>query len=624
MVGQQGGLNSTTSVGVNYSDEFGSKVEMSASYFFNRVGNENNSFLNRELFLAGDQAQLYNESSQSTSTNHNHRLNGRIEYQINENNSLIVRPSFSFQDNRNASLLNGQNNLSTGLLLNTALNDYASDNLGYTSSSSILYRHRFGTPGRTISANLRIGLNSRWGDTEQISETVFMDEPTTRGGQPPQNEYYDQSIDNQSAGQSYSIRLAFTEPLGEDGQLQVTYSPSLGRNISDRSAYTRDLNTGAYTILDPTFSSLFDNDVITHRGGLSYQINASESIEIQLGLEAQTERLLGDQTYPAAFTLDRSFFSFLPEAEIEFELGEALNLDIDYRTRTNTPSVSQLQDVIDNTNPLFLSTGNPDLVPSYAHSISLRARRGNWRAGRMVFAFVNLTRETNSIGTASVLATENTRIDDRIVLQQGAQFSRPINLSDPSFSVRSFMGVGTPFPLLRSNLNFRGGLSYTLSPSLINGTDNLSTQYSYNGGLTLGSNISERLDFTLTYNSSYTVASNSFYTALDENFYRHDMGFQFTWLPIGGLIFENNVTFNDYIGLDETLYPKTFIVNAGVGYKFLRSDVAEIKLVVGDIFNQETGIRRSITDAYIEDSEQQVLGRYLLLNLSYRFRNFGL
>ncbi|MDE2956609.1 MAG: TonB-dependent receptor [Bacteroidota bacterium] len=624
MVGQQGGLNSTTSVGMNYSDEIGAKVEMSASYFFNRVGNENSSLLNRELFLAGDQAQLYNESSQSSSKNFNHRLNGRVEYQINENNSLIIRPSFSFQDNRSASYQNGQNNLNTGLLLNTALNDYASDNLGYTSSSSILYRHRFGTPGRTISADLRVGLNSRWGDTDQLSETVFMDESTSRGGQPSRDELYDQNINNKSAGQSYSLRIAYTEPVGEDGQLQLTYRPSLGRNVSDRSSYMRDLVTGAYTILDPTFSSLFDNDVYTHRGGVSYQINATEVLEIQLGLEAQTERLLGDQTYPAAFTLDRSFLSLLPEAEVEFEFGEALDLEIDYRTRTNTPSVSQLQDVIDNTNPLFLSTGNPDLEPSYAHSIRLRARRGNWRAGRMVFAFVDLTRETNSIGTASLLATENTRIDDRILLQQGAQFSYPINLKDPSLSVRSFMGIGTPFPLLKSNLNFRGGLTWTRSPGLINGTDNMSRQYSYNGGLTLGSNISERLDFTLTYNSSYTVASNSFYTALDEHYYRHDFGFQFTWLPLGGLIIENNVTYNDYIGLDETLYPKTFIVNAGIGYKFLRQDVAEIKLVVGDIFNQETGIRRSITETYIEDSEQQVLGRYLLLNLSYRFRNFGL
>jgi putative salt-induced outer membrane protein YdiY len=94
-------------------------------------------------------------------------------------------------------------------------------------------------------------------------------------------------------------------------------------------------------------------------------------------------------------------------------------------------------------------------------------------------------------------------------------------------------------------------------------------------------------------------------------------------LPLGRIVVETSLTYNDYLGLDEELYPTTFIVNAGLGYKFMQQDAAELKLVVGDIFNQETGIRRSITEMYVEDSRTQVLGRYLLLNLSYRFRNFG-
>ena len=624
LVGQQGGLNNTTSVGLNYSDQIGSSLRMSGSYFFNHVSNENNSLLNRQLFLSDDQSQLYNESTQATSKNYNHRLNARIEYRINDNNSLIVRPSLSFQDNRASSLQSSQNNLDTGRLLNTASNDYSSDNLGYTSSTSILYRHRFPKPGRTISTDFRLGLNNRWGDSNQLSDTAFPEREGGRSNGVSQDSTYDQNIDNQSAGQSYSLRMAYTEPVGSNGQLQLTYAPSYGRNVSDRSAYVRDLKTGAYTILDPNFSSLFDNDVVRHRGGASYQLRAGETFELQLGLEAQNERLLGDQTYPVAFDLNRSFFSLLPEAEIEFEFGEALDLDIDYRTRTNTPSISQLQDVIDNTNPLFLSSGNPDLEPSYAHSISLRGRRGDRRAGRIMFAYINFTREQNSIGTASLLAVQDTLIANRILLREGSQFSYPINLDEPNISVRSFLGIGTPFPLLKSNLNFRGGVTYTRSPGIINGTDNIANQYAYRGGFTLGSNISERLDFTLSYSADYTIANNSFYVELDEKFFRHDMGFRFTWLPIGGLILENSVTYNDYLGLDETLYPKTFIVNAGIGYKFLQRDVAELKLLMGDIFNQETGIQRSVTETYVEDSEQQVLGRYILLNLSYRFRNFGL
>ena len=158
LVGSQSGLNHTTSAGVNYSDEIGSNLRLSASYFFNRVSNENDAILDRELFLANDQSQFYNENTQSSGKNFNHRLNARIDYTINENNSLTIRPSLSFQNNTSSSLQSGINSLATGTLLNTVYNNYLTDNRGFTSSSSILYRHRFSKPGRTISADARLGL----------------------------------------------------------------------------------------------------------------------------------------------------------------------------------------------------------------------------------------------------------------------------------------------------------------------------------------------------------------------------------------------------------------------------------------------------------------------------------
>ncbi|MEX2402401.1 MAG: outer membrane beta-barrel protein [Rhodothermales bacterium] len=619
LVGQQGGLNTTTSVGLNYSDNIGSSLRMSASYFFNRMENANDAFTDRQLFLPDEQTQFYNETTQSSSTNYNHRLSGRLEYTFDENNSLLIRPNLSFQDNAARTTQNGANMLTGGTLLNEALSAYASSNVGYTSSTEILYRHRFATPGRTLSAQLDVGMNDRWGDTEQFSVTEFYDESDEQ-----ENTTYDQEIDSKAAGRSVSLSLDVTESLDENSQLRLSYEPSYGKNVSDRSAYVLDLQTGRYVILDPTFSSLFDNDAVRQRGGASMQHNFGERFELQLGVEAQNERLLGDQTYPVAFELDRSFFSVLPEAEIEYDFGEQGDVELRYRTRTNTPSVSQLQDVVDNTNPLFLQAGNRDLEPSYTHTVSLRGRRGNWQAGRMTFGFMSVDYQRNPIGTASLLAARDTVLFQGVLLQQGAQFSQPVNLSDASINARSFVGVGLPFPLLESNLNLRGGVSYARTPGLINGQANLSTQYSTNGGVTVASNISEQLDFTLSYGGAYTVASNSFYERLDENYYRHDAGVRFTWLPLGRLVLETSLTFNDYVGLDEALYPTTFIMNAGLGYKFLRQNAAEAKLVVGDIFNQETGIRRTITESYIEDSNMQVLGRYVLLNLTYTFRNFGL
>ena len=616
LVGQQGGINKTSSVGINYSDELGSKLKLTTSYFFNRMGNANDTFLDRQLFLPGDQLQFYNEIATTASTNYNHRINARLEYTINESNSFIIRPNISFQNNIATSQQTGFNLLDSGSLLNEALNTSSTDNRGYTSSTSILYRHRFPKRGRTISSEFEIGLNDRWGDTDQLSLTEYFI------GDAGQDSTFDQVIDNETAGQSFGVDIDYTEPLGENGQLRLSYEPSFGNDVSDRFAFVRDLQTGLYNVIDPSYSSQYDNDVVRHRGGATYRYNLTEEFNIQLGVEVQNENISGTQAFPVAFSLDRNFFTVLPEVELEYEIDDVIDLDLDYSARTSTPSVTQLQGVIDNTNPLFLTSGNPDLEPSFTHNIRLRARRGNWRAGRMMFGFVSFDRETNPIGTASLLAVSDTLLSQGIVLQQGSQFSYPVNLDDESLSLRSFFVMGTPLSAIKSNVNFRGGVSYSKTPGLINDAVNMATQYGFNGGITVASNISERLDFTLSYGGSYTLASNSFYEQLDENFYRHDAGVRFTWLPYGRIVVETNLTYNDFVGLDEDLYPTTFIMNAGLGYKFMQQDAAELKLVVGDIFNQENGINRTINELYIEDSRSQVLGRYILLNLSYKFRDF--
>lgn len=619
LIGQQGGLNNTSAVGINYSDEFGEKVELSGSYFFNRMGNTTDALLDRELFLPDSETQFYSETRTSTSTNYNHRLNARLEYEINENNSLMVRPRISFQDNSSQSLLRGANSLANGTLLNRTQNDYFADNFGFTSSTDILFRHRFPRQGRTISANLEVGLNDRWGDTDQLALTEFFAEEDA-----DDDTEYDQEISTESAGRSIELDLDYTEPIGDQNQLRLSYEPSYGKNVSDRSAFLFDPVSGRYTVLDPAYSSLFDNDVVRQRGGVTFQRRVDDKYDFNIGVEVQNERLLGDQTYPVPFELDRSFTSILPEARLRLEFSEEVDVNFFYRTNTNTPSVSQLQDVVDNTNPLYLTSGNPDLKPSYSHSGNVRFRMGDWRAGRMLFGFGNVTYNASPIGTAAILAPRDTVVANGVNLQQGAQYSYPVNLESGSLDARTFLVLGSPLPILKSNLNIRSGVSYARRPGLVNGVLNKSNQYGVNAGLTLASNISERLDFTLTYGADFTTASNTFYTEADEQYLRHNAGVRFTWLPIGGLVLEADARFNDYVGLDETLYPSTFILNAGIGYKFLRQDAAEVKLVLGDILNQETGINRSITEMYIQDSQTQVLGRYVLLNLSYRLRNFGM
>src|SRR5690606_8903347 len=80
MVGQQDGINKTNSFGVNYSDEWGKKISVTGSYFFNNSNNSNEEFTNTQTVRDDGTSQYSTEEQRSSGNNYNHRLNMRMEY----------------------------------------------------------------------------------------------------------------------------------------------------------------------------------------------------------------------------------------------------------------------------------------------------------------------------------------------------------------------------------------------------------------------------------------------------------------------------------------------------------------------------------------------------------------
>ncbi|MEO1449332.1 MAG: carboxypeptidase regulatory-like domain-containing protein, partial [Bacteroidota bacterium] len=73
LVNDQGGIATTHAGGINYSDDWGKKVEVSGSYFFNRSENVADQLLTQQFFVGGESAQLYDEVQNSLTNNTNHR-----------------------------------------------------------------------------------------------------------------------------------------------------------------------------------------------------------------------------------------------------------------------------------------------------------------------------------------------------------------------------------------------------------------------------------------------------------------------------------------------------------------------------------------------------------------------
>lgn len=615
LVGPQGGLSTTNAIGLNFNDQWGTNMRVNGSYFFNNSKNVSNTLLDRQYILSDEQTQFYNESNNAESDNFNHRFNARIQYTIDEANSLIITPRLSFQSNNAVSFLQGVNALADAAVLSQTANDYIADNTGYTSSSNILYRHRFARQGRTFSINVGLGFNDRSGKSSLFSTNEIF-------AAADSSLVYDQQIDNALNGYTLSTNLTYTEPVGERGMVQFTYRPSLSKNDSDKETYQFDALTGAYSILDPALSNAFENDVVTHRGGASYRLRG-EKYNVMVGVNYQQVRLSGDQSFPSSFATDRTFHNVLPSAMLQYRFSPSNNLRLFYRTSTNTPSISQLQGVIDNTNPLILSSGNPDLKQSYRHTFLARYGKTDRKTGRILIGYVSASQSRDYIGTASFFAETDTLLQQSVLLLQGSQLSTPVNLNG-YWNVRSFFTLGLPVDALKSNLNMNAGLTYTRTPGRINDEENIANIYNLNGGIVLGSNISERVDFTLSAAANYNIVSNTIFPELDGNYLVQLTSAKATWLPWQNLVLDTNLGLSQYAGLGGEFDQSIVLWNAGVGYKFLKGNAGEVKLMIADILNQNNSISRTVNEFYIEDNQTQVLGRYVMLNFTYRLKNFRL
>ncbi len=611
LVGSQNGITTTHSFGLNYNDNWGEKVEVNGSYFFNTTGNKNDQNLNRTYFLSGDASQYYDENSYSNSDNYNHRLNMRINYNIDEHNRLLVTPNLRFQKYNSTSNLLGTTVDAQNQKLNQSTNDYSNRSLGYDFSNNLLFRHSFAKRGRTISVRIRNGSNRDNGSNYQQALNTYY-----QPSKADLSDTLDQHPKQLSNGYSVDGRLAYTEPIGRNNQLEISYDASYNKSNSDKRTLNFDPVQQQYAILDTALSNKFNSGYLTNEGELSFR-HRTRKVMAMAGLSYQRSDLSSDQTYPGAFRISKSFINLLPHAMMRVRFSDNTNFRLYYRADIDAPSVNQLQEVVNNTNPLLLSTGNPDLKQEYSHRIVMRFSHNNIDKSSNFFAFVLLQKTMDYVGSETIIARHDTTLSNNIVLNQGSQLRRPQNMSG-YWNARTFLNYGFPVHFIQSNLNLHTSVSYSHTPGIINQSENFSDSYSFGQGLVIGSNISEKVDFTISGDINYNIVQNSIQPQLNNRYMLESVGVRFKWNIWKGIVWGNDVNQQSYRGLGNAYNQNYILWNMSLGKKFLKNHRAEASVAVFDLLNQNSSISRNVTDTYIEDQQTQILHRYFLFSLSYR------
>lgn len=614
LVSARGGITSTTAFGANYSDNWGNKTEVTASYFFNLGDNRAENDLFRQFLAQEGVGQQYTSTSLATSNNQNHRFNARIEHKIDSMNSLLFRPRVTLQKNTGKETTSSVTSLNE-LLLNNGASDFQSQLEGMTLEGDLLWRHRFSKPRRTVSVNLISGWLPRSGDNQlQANNSFFI--PDNR------QEFLDQQANLDSRSWNASTSLEFTEPVTENTQIILNYKFSYQQEESDRITRDYDPLTEAYTTPNDQLSNRFSNDYLTHNGGAGYSINRGKELNVTFRMQYQVATLINDQLLPQEQQFRSDFRNLLPFASVRWSPDRKRNFRLFYRSSTRLPAIDQLQNVLNNQNPLQLRLGNPNLRQNESHNLFLRYQHTDAARSRMFFIMGGAGITADQIVNSTWLAGADNPYATEWDIPRGAQLVVPVNISG-AWNARSFMAYSLPFSLIRSNLNLDLSYNFQNNPGLVNGERSESRNHVLSSGVSVSSNISQNLDFSLSARPAWNVVRNTLQPGADNAFLSQLSTVRLNWQLWGGIVLRTDINHQYFGGLAEGFNQNFWLWNLAIGKKVFRNERGEIAVAVNDLLNQNRNISRSVTETWIEDTRTNALTQFFMLSFTYNLRHFG-
>lgn len=604
MVNSLSGVTSTNGLGVNFEDKWADKINFNGSYFLNQSNNTNLQNIDRTFFDSDISGIRYYEKSDSRTINWNHRINMKMDYEINKNNSFMISPIVSFQKNTTNTSFNGENRTESSTINSI---DNINKNLisSYNIGGDMMYRHRFKAIGRTLSMFLSGSLLNNTNDS-------YFDYTNTNNGIIDKDAKH-----KDNSKKNYSLRgsIMFTESIMKNLQLSTQYRVSLSKSNSNLLVYDKTNMDDLAEQLNESESSKYQSDYMTHSGGLGLRFRQGH-LNMTGGLDVQYSSLLGDQNYPTSMTTKKNFTSVHPNMMIRYNADESNSLHFRYRSRSSAPSISKMQNVVNDSNPLFVTLGNPYLNQEIMHYANLRYTLTT-KSGNTFIALAGLTFKQNHISDSTKILASDTRLYDGSIAKKGVQITTPVNMNG-YYSMQAMLTYGFPLHIIRSNINLSLSANYANTPTIFNDVKSFTKDISVIPKVIIGSNISENLDFTISYSANINRIINSLSDNKNNNYVYHLFGTKFGWTFWKGFTIRSSFTYTGYQGFKDN--PQYFMWNASIGKKFLKNNQAELKLEAFDILNQNNSFSHVTGSNYYDYITGNVINPYVMLSLTYNLR----
>jgi hypothetical protein len=613
------GNTKSWSAGINFRDEWGRKINFSGSYFVARTDNSNASQSYRQNMF-GDSSSYVNSTSTSDNNNINHRLGFRLEYMIDSMNSVLITPSLNFQTGTS-----GSNGSSSTQATSPTVNYKAIEGSSQTSNKrdggnftdDLLFRHRFHKPGRTFTLGWTTAVNNSNGNGYNFSPYHFYDS----AGTVTRFDNRQQINDQTTRSFNNTISSSVTEMIDSSMVWELNYAHTINKSNSDRNVFNYDTLTGQFDLVDTAQTNYFENLFTANRLGTNFRVK-KQKFDYQFGgavnfatMQNLTSRVnaVGKDS---SFTMRQSYTNFFPNASFNFNPAPRKNLRFNYRGSTRAPTVSQLQNVRDESNRLNIRTGNPNLKQEFTHNFNLTYSTFNLTN----FLYLNMNAGASIINNRIVNTTSKEG--------EGVLLTRPDNLNgSQSFNFSGTIGI----PLKKVTTGRRSPVNLNLTSSARYGRDvsKIMDTVRFNYTNTLGQRISfnyfiqDKLDLQANANFNYNNANYTTPGSQDYKYFDQHYSIDVTYTIFKRIMFNNDFDYYINTGRAQGFNQAIPMWNAYISCLLFKKQNGEIRISGIDLLNQNKSINRTVNVLYVEDTYTRVLQRFFLVSFMYNFKNFG-
>lgn len=591
----QQGIPRTFKSGVYYNDRLSKTTRLNFNYTYNN-NRVNSVGSTRSQFFFPDTSYITDNESANVQASDGHNINLKVIQTIDSLIDLEIEPKLKLNETEQTTREFTRFINQDGFLARES--DVSNNN-----------------KSESYNFSTRVKLTRRYRNRDRLSRLTYefgQNETNTNGFVKSLNTTYDTLATNETIDQkqitafddlSHRASAVHTEPLSKKIKLEFEYNFNFG--LSTQNKQTQNFVNGEYAELDPLFSNDFENEKTTHRLGGKF-IYETKKTSFNTGARYRTVSVLNTNRV-TEHKITQFENDVLPFASYNYKFSDNSRLRLRYHTNSNLPTVQQLQPVPDNTNPNRIRIGNPDLLPTFVHNASVNYNLWKPVTGHYIWS------------SATFTLTDNDFSNNTVYDSLGRSLVQTVNV-DGNVYAQLFGGGSINFFNKLWYVNPNLSQTYRKRTNYVNNVRNVTETNTTSLAMYTGLQF-DSLEFDVSYTFGYNVPRATLSELSNKPYANHTATASFeVKLPFKFLV-ETDASYTVNEDRTEGYNTKYLIWNASIQKLFFKNENLILGIEGYDLLNQNIDTRRDVQDNVITDSNTNIISRYFLFRVTYKFNS---